>query len=413
MILENKDLKEALKKSKTLIKGHKEKDYLKLLGIEILFFVLYIVVISLGILILIAISKLLQTRLLLESILLTVAIWFLTIALLIFSILSNAISYSFICRFYYQHKQETKESDTTMQIEPCTKEQNTKARKIMLCFTVLALAGGSLFVYLHLTGKTNLNIESMKTVEITAHRGASKNYPENTMAAFEGASLLGTDWIELDVQQTKDGEIVVSHDMNLMRTAGINKDIIDLTYDELKEIDVGSFFKKEYKDERIPLLQDVLRMAWEKNLRLNIEIKPSGREVDFEQKVVDLIRKYYFEERCVVASQSYEVLETIKKIDSNVKTVYVTSIALGNMTKLEAADIFSVESFNASKTLVKRIHNNGKEIWVWTVNAEENMQKMMELGVDNIITDDVITCRKLMIENRNSDYITQLIKKIQ
>ncbi len=226
-------------------------------------------------------------------------------------------------------------------------------------------------------------------MEITAHRGASIKYPENTMAAFRGAKKLGADWIELDVQQTKDKQIVVSHDTNLSRVTGVNKDIIDMNYSEIKKLDAGSFFNKKFKGEKIPLLKEVLEFAKKNNIRLNIELKPTGKEKNFEKQVVDLIKEYNFEDRCVVTSQVYNVLKKIKKYDKDIKTVYVMSIAIGKITDAKYADAFSIEATNVTETQVSRVHNAGKELYAWTVNKEESINKMIDMNVDNIITDNI------------------------
>lgn len=267
-------------------------------------------------------------------------------------------------------------------------------------------------MFLYLAGRTNFNIETIKRVEVTAHRGASKDYPENTMLAFEGAKEYDADWIELDVQQTKDREIVVSHDSNLSRVAGINKEINDINYEELKTIDVGSHLNTVFSDARIPKLDEVIDFAKENNIRLNIELKPTGKEIDFENQVIEIIKEKEFENRCVITSQVYQSLEKVKRIDPTIKTIYVMSIAVGEITQLDCADGFSIESINANKKMVNAVHQSQKELLVWTVNSEENIRKMIELGVDNIITDDVQKCKALVAESRNSDYIKLLIKRI-
>ena len=282
----------------------------------------------------------------------------------------------------------------------------------MIVTMTLVLIGGSLFTYQLITGRTNLNIEYIRKMEITAHRGASVKYPENTMAAFIGAKELGADWIELDVQQTKDKQIVVSHDTNLQRVTGVNKDIIDLDYREIEKLDAGSFFNKKFKGEKMPLLSQVLEFAKEKNIRLNIELKPVGKEIDFEKQVVDLIKKYHFENRCVITSQVYNVLENVKKVDKSIKTVYVMSIAIGNITDAKYADAFSVEATNVNETLVNTVHNDGKELYAWTVNTEESINQMIDMNVDNIITDNIELGKDLVKKSKSSDLISEFIKSL-
>lgn len=233
------------------------------------------------------------------------------------------------------------------------------------------------------------------------------------MAAFQGAVDQDADWIELDIQQSADGEIFVMHDTNLKRTAGINRNTWEMTWEELSQADVGSFFGSEFAGERIPLLSEVIDFAKENNVRLNIEIKPTGHETDFEQSVVDLIREKNFEDYCVVTSQNYSVLERLKEYDEDIKTVYVMSLAYGNMNFFTAADAFSVESSNVTASLVSRVHNAGKEIYAWTVNTKNSINKMIDRNVDNIITDRVPLARQCIFDSDTSDLITEYVNFIR
>ena len=414
MILEDKEFKEARKSSKKLISGSKITDILKIFLVQIITSIIYIIFMSLGVLIIMLISKIFVKLKIIDSILIT-AIWvFIVACLILYSFIANAISYAVISILFYKHKIEKKEKINHINYKQVIKEkkQNKIFKYIMITIAILLFIGCSLFTYQIVTGKSNLNIEYIRKMEITAHRGASVKYPENTMSAFVGAKKLDADWIELDVQQTKDKQIVVSHDTNLKRVCGVNKDIIDMNYSEIEKLDAGSFFDKKFKDEKMPLLSEVLEFAKNNNIRLNIELKPTGKETDFEKQVVDLIKEYNFENKCVVTSQMYNVLENTKKIDKNIKTVYVMSIAIGNITDAKYADTFSVEAANVNTSLVNKVHNEGKELYAWTVNTEESINKMIDMNVDNIITDNIELGKKLVEKSKSSDLISEFLKNI-
>ena len=414
MILEDKEFKEARKSSKKLISGSKITDILKIFLVQIITSIIYIIFMSLGVLIIMLISKIFVKLKIIDSILIT-AIWvFIVVCLILYSFIANAISYAVISILFYKHKIEKKEKINHINYKQVIKEkqQNKIFKYIIITIVILLFIGCSLFTYQIVTGKSNLNIEYIRKMEITAHRGASVKYPENTMSAFVGAKKLDADWIELDVQQTKDKQIVVSHDTNLKRVCGVNKDIIDMNYSEIEKLDAGSFFDKKFKDEKMPLLSEVLEFAKNNNIRLNIELKPTGKETDFEKQVVDLIKKYNFENKCVVTSQMYNVLENTKKIDKNIKTVYVMSIAIGNITDAKYADTFSVEAANVNTSLVNKVHNEGKELYAWTVNTEESINKMIDMNVDNIITDNIELGKKLVEKSKSSDLISEFLKNI-
>ena len=414
MILEDKNFKEARKNSKELIKGSRLIDNLKILFVQILLSVAYVIFMAVGILIIVLIIKIFNNIKVLESIFISIVSLYIMICLIISSIISNAVSFATISALFYKHKVDKKEKIKHIEYKQIIKDtkQNKLFKYIMIVISTLILIGASLFTYQLITGKTNLNIKYIRKMEITAHRGASVKYPENTMSAFVGAKELGADWIELDVQQTKDRQIVVSHDTNLGRVTGVNKDIIDMDYSEIEKLDAGSFFNKKFKGEKIPLLSDVLKYAKDNNIRLNIELKPTGKEVDFEKQVVDLIKEYNFENRCVITSQVYSVLENVKKVDKEIKTVYVMSIAIGNITDAKYADAFSVEASNVNESLVNRVHNEGKELYAWTVNTEESINNMIDMDVDNIITDNIELGKELVEKSKNSDLISEFIKTI-
>lgn len=159
----------------------------------------------------------------------------------------------------------------------------------------------------------------------------------------------------------------------------------------------------------MPLLSDALSFAKEHDIRLNIELKPTGHETDFEQAVVDLVRQADYLEQCVITSQSYAVLEAVKAYAPEVKTVYVMSVAFGNLLKLDAADAFSVKSINITSGMVSQLHNAGKEIYAWTVNTSNNLDKMIRLQVDNIITDDIALAKERIYANKTSNIIQEYL----
>ena len=248
-------------------------------------------------------------------------------------------------------------------------------------------------------------------VEVTAHRGYSAVYPENTIPAFKGAIQVGADWAELDVQQTADGEVIVMHDSNLKRTTGLDKEVWQVTWDEIKDLDNGSWFDKKYQTVRIPTLEEVLKVCRGK-IHLNIEIKPSGHDKDLEEQVAKLLKKYHMRDTCVVSSLKYDSLRKIKQADDSIETAYITSVSYGNFTDLEYADGYSVESTLLSKSFVNKAQKTGKQIYVWTVNSEERLEKVVGMGIDNVITDDPVMAKELIYEQEHSTFWDRYVKQL-
>ena len=328
---------------------------------------------------------------------------------------SIPVSYGCVSYLFYRRKLEIGEAIAPAYSPAYTLDPVREKMLRTLRFALLTLVFTSLLVigWLVNTGMLNPPIEDLHTLEITAHRGASAQYPENTMAAFRGALELGADWVELDVQQTSDGRIVVLHDPNTRRTTGVNGNVWNMSYEQVSRLDAGSAFSREFAGEPIPLLSEVAEFARDTGMRLNIELKPTGHEVGFEQGVIDIVREYGIADRCVITSQVYRVLERVKACDEGITTVYVTSLAYGNVDDLSAADHFSVRSSSITPQLVSRIHGRGKQIYAWTVNNKNSINQMIDQNVDNIITDNIETARQCVRESRYSTLLNDLVQTLE
>ncbi len=286
-----------------------------------------------------------------------------------------------------------------------------KRRKIILVCVLVVI--GVNFIYSYGDRKGFINMGLKNNVEVTAHRGYSVQYPENTIPAFKGAIEIGADWIELDVQETKDQKVIVMHDSNLKRTTGTDRNIWEVTWDEIRNLDNGSWFDRKYQAIGIPTLEQVLKVTTGR-IRLNIEIKPTGHEKNLEKSVAELIEKYHITDFCVVSSKKYESLQKIKQLNPDIRTAYITSVSYGNFTVLEDVDIYSVESMLLDDRFISRAHKAGKEVYVWTVNSEDTLSRVIDMDVDNVITDDPVMARKLIYEKQHTSlwdrYINNLLK---
>ena len=283
-------------------------------------------------------------------------------------------------------------------------------RKRIIALSIVVVIGVN-FAYNFADRRGVLHMGLGNPVEVTAHRGYSAAYPENTIPAFKGAIQVGADWAELDVQQTADGEVIVMHDSNLKRTTGLDKEVWQVTWDEIKDLDNGSWFDKKYQTVRIPTLEEVLKVCRGK-IHLNIEIKPSGHDKDLEEQVAKLLKKYHMRDTCVVSSLKYDSLRKIKEADDSIETAYITSVSYGNFTNLEYADGYSVESTLLSKSFINKAQKAGKQIYVWTVNSEERLEKVVGMGIDNVITDDPVMAKELIYEQEHSTFWDRYVKQL-
>ena len=241
---------------------------------------------------------------------------------------------------------------------------------------------------------------------VTSHRGYSAVAPENTLPAFEAAINAGADCAELDVQMTKDGVVMVTHDTNLKRTTGCNANIYDLTYDEVRALDAGSFMGAEFAGTKIPTLQEVLDLC-KGRIRLNIEIKSSSVTPDLEAETARLITENGWVNDCVVTSLDYNSLVKVKQAAPEIRCGYILAVGVGNYYDLPAADFFSVESTFITSGMVQQLHQRGKTVSAWTIDREDDARKMQELGVDDIITGDPLMVQRVLAESSENEQLLE------
>lgn len=248
-------------------------------------------------------------------------------------------------------------------------------------------------------------------IQITAHRGSSVTAPENTMASLIAAVEELADYAEIDVQETADGMVVLGHDNNLKRVAGVNKSIKSMTYEELKLLDVGLWFSLDFMGERIPTLDEVMEYSKGK-IKLNIEIKNVGKNSSMPEKVLEMIQEHEMQEQCVVTSTSLPYLIRIKEAAPDIRTGYIVSAAYGNYYSHDSIDFISLRSSFVNEKLIASAHEQGKTIHAWTVNSKSEMERMKMLGVDNIITDYPVLAREIVYRERTTETLLEYIRLV-
>lgn len=241
-------------------------------------------------------------------------------------------------------------------------------------------------------------------IQIIAHRGSATYVPENTLAALDYSIQHGADMAEIDVQMTQDGEVILMHDSNLKRTSGYDKKVTETTYQQIKQLEVGSRFDSAFLGEPIPTLEEALKKTKGK-LTLMIEIKVSDDTAEITNKVIELIEAHNMEDECLIGSMDYRVLQVAKMINPDIQTVYITALAYGDYQNLKDVDYYSIEASFISYALISQVHHSGKQIYAWTVNKEATMQTMIAMQVDGIVTDNPTLLKKQMA-HLNDHYIT-------
>jgi glycerophosphoryl diester phosphodiesterase len=223
--------------------------------------------------------------------------------------------------------------------------------------------------------------------QIIAHRGGAWVAPENTIAAFERGIADGADWLELDVQENADGEVIVKHDRDFMRSAGVPLEVWQATNADLAEIDIGSSFSSEFSDQRVPTLRRVLELAKGK-AGVFIELKYYGRDVSLEQKVVDLVDETGMTDDIVIMSLKYDGVRKTAALRPDWTYGLLNAVAIGDLTRLEV-NFLALTGNATTLPMIRRTHRRGIDIYPWTINDPVQMWVMMSRGVDGIITDRV------------------------
>lgn len=228
-------------------------------------------------------------------------------------------------------------------------------------------------------------IQLKDDVQITAHRAAAAYAPENTLAALAIAIEQKADWAEIDVQETSDGEIIVLHDKDLRRLAGDPRAIYNLTYDQLQDIDIGSWFDPKFADQRIATLEQFIEASKGK-IKLNIELKDNGHAVALPKRVAEIIRRHDFVDQCIVTSLNYDMLIETRRHLPGVELGMVIGMGVGNFTAYDV-DAFSMNIDQLSSELVYQFHATDREVLAWTLNTRKQLMHALDIGVDNLITD--------------------------
>jgi glycerophosphoryl diester phosphodiesterase len=234
-------------------------------------------------------------------------------------------------------------------------------------------------------------------VLVIAHRGSSATAPENTLAAFRLAADQRTNFIELDVQESADGEVLVVHDADLMKVGGDSTKIWEGTAAHLRGIDIGSSKDASFASERVPTLAEALAVC-KGRCKVIVELKSYGHNVRLEERVVEVVEAAGMADSCVFMSLDHDMVNKLKTLRPNWRAGVLVAKALGDLTELKA-DFLAVEARMATRRFIRRAHRAGKDVYIWTVNDPAWMLVGLSRGVDGLITDDPQLAR-FVIERR-------------
>lgn len=245
-------------------------------------------------------------------------------------------------------------------------------------------------------------------MKVFAHRGFSGRYPQNTMLAFRKALESGCDGIELDVQLTKDGEVVIIHDEYLDDLTDFTGNVRDYTLDELKSCNAGGKWQEVYGFQPIPTFEEYCEWASGNSLITNVEIKSSVYYYEeLEKKTMELIERFGLKERIIISSFNHLSALSCKNFMPDIKTgalVENGGIAnAGYYCKKFGFECYHPGIEGLTKEEIELCHKNGIEVNVWTINNMDDLENLYEWGCDGVITNYPDVCKSWLEAKKAKD----------
>ena len=224
-------------------------------------------------------------------------------------------------------------------------------------------------------------------IQVIAHRAGAALAPENTLAALECAIQIGADIAEVDVQMTKDGVVVAMHDDSLERTTDLCCCVWEANWATVRQADAGSWYSVNYAGEKIPTLEELL-LAAKGRIQLMIEIKCTGHEQGVVEKVVPMIQSAGMEQECTIGCADISLLRLSKTLAPELETVHIGAVADLDLYALDYVDRYSLPIKTLTNESVARAKSEGKKIYTWTIDTEEEIRTALNCGVDGFVTDN-------------------------
>jgi len=225
-----------------------------------------------------------------------------------------------------------------------------------------------------------------RPVAVTAHRAGSLRAPENTLAALAQAIAEGADYVEIDVQETLDGEVVLLHDTDLRRVVGLPMSIWEMRYEDIEDLDVGSWFEPRFSAERIPTLR-AFAAAARGRIGINIELKVSRHEIDLARRVIAILRELDMLDQIVLSSLDTNILRRVRQIDPTIGIGFIVATGVGRLAAVDV-DFFAISGRLAMPALIRRLSGGGRKVHVWGLYGEDSIVTAILDGADNVIVDD-------------------------
>ncbi|WP_314011144.1 glycerophosphodiester phosphodiesterase [Pseudostreptobacillus hongkongensis] len=366
-IISRKSLSDSIKESWEITKNHKLEIILIVLMSEVIFTIVSGIIVFVVIYIFEIINSS-GNSLILQTLLFTLlqAVFF------FFSVMSKLVIVTTLVNIIVDKNEVSNE---IINLESKEKIKFKYFNTFLTIFTISLIIYNGYNIYY-----TGVN-ENVLTI---AHRGDVEYGVENSLEALEGALKNKADYVEIDIVMTKDNKFVVLHDFNLKRLAGINKNIYDMNFDEV----VGLEIKQGGFKSHIPSFEEYVKRAKELDVKLLVELKLHGEEPDnYVDLVIQELKRLGIDKKYKVMSLNKDVMVELNKKEPDIDTGYVIPIQFGSFNNIDV-DFYVIEDFSFSKYLLREAKIEKKNVFVWTINDQEDMTRYLQTAVDGIITDN-------------------------
>ena len=248
-------------------------------------------------------------------------------------------------------------------------------------------------------------------ITVVGHRGGPEDTTvENSMEAVEQSIAAGANYVEMDIQRTRDGHYVVFHDENFSRFTHESRAVQDMTLSEIRELDLGEKSKGRFSNVRVPTLEELLEKS---RGRIGIFLELKGKSAD--QQMVDdavaALKRHDMLSQVVVISLKYELITGLEERYPEVTSGFIYFLSFGDTAHL-VGDYLILEEDAATSDTITQIHEAGKRAAVWTINTEESMQKFVNWPVDAVITDRVRQWQAVAEERRRAAPLDVLMREL-
>ncbi|MFC3039812.1 glycerophosphodiester phosphodiesterase [Virgibacillus xinjiangensis] len=264
-----------------------------------------------------------------------------------------------------------------------------------IVFSIICVAM-SMFAMPVMAAKGEVSMREQQQIVNVAHRGASAHAPENTMAAFHKGVEMKADYVEIDVQMTKDGELVLIHDTTVDRTTDGTGKVSDYTLEEIRQLDAGSWFGEEFSGEKVPTFEEMLD-AFRGKTGILVELKAPELYPGIEEKVAEALKERNMDHtangKIVIQSFNHESVKKSKELLPELPHAVLAGMSWADVSMEELnefasyADYFNPNMNIVTPELVDMVHTAGLEIYPYTSRSQEQAYHLFDLNVDGIVTD--------------------------